>query len=226
MVNNSQFIYTCFIPNERAKIVSKTGDITSVPLVLRSPERIYVSFNNPEFIYIADYYNSLYRSADGGITWSLVFNLPEKCYLRQTIPLIQNDNEDRQIFWTLTEINRNFYPQECVVDKQGKTTWRDINMITQTGNIIHLNSCSMMAYDENDTIFVSVLKENAVYAFSVKIGKKDVALSITEGLDGLSELAIDNKYKLLYAGNNKGVIKVFNLVKVASVDIRMCIEFI
>ena len=97
-INNSQFIYTCFIPNERAKIVSKTGDITSVQLVLRSPERIYVSFNNPEFIYIADYYNGLYRSADGGITWSLVFNLPEKVYSKQAIRLIKDDYDGIQIY--------------------------------------------------------------------------------------------------------------------------------
>ena len=57
------------------------------------------------------------------------------------------------------------------VDRHGKTTWRDINMTTQTGNIIKLDCNSVIVYDESDTIFVSVLKENAVYAFSVKIRK-------------------------------------------------------
>ena len=225
-INDFQFI--CSIAYESARIVSDNGDITLVPLTLKYPQSIYVSLTNPEFIYLADWQNGLYHSVDGGKTWSLVFNLPEKCYLRQAIPLIQNDNEDKQIFWTRTEINWNFYLQECVVDKQGKTTWRDINLTTQTGNIIHLNSCSMMAYDENDTIFVSSPKNNAVYGFSAKSGKQDVALSIKEGLDGPSGLAINNEYKLLYVGNKKGVVKVFNLARTvsSSVDIRMCKEYL
>ena len=225
-INNSQFMYTCSLSNESAKIVSETGDITLVPLTLKTPQCIYVSINKPEFIYIADYHNGLYRSVDGGKTWSLVFNLPEKNYLRQAIPLIKDENDGRQIFWTRTFVESKYCLQECVVDKQGKTTWRDINMTTQTGNIIQLDWNSVMVYDESDTIFVSSLHDNAVYGFSVKIGKQDGALSITEGLDGPSGLTIDNKNKLLYVGNKKGVVKVFNLLEILSVDIRMRTEFI
>ena len=99
-------------------------------------------------------------------------------------------------------------------------------MTTQNGNVIQLNWNSVMVYDESDTIFVSSPKDNAVYGFSVKLGKQDGAFSIKEGLDGPSGLAIDNKNKLLYVGNKKGVIKVFNFLEILSVDIRMRTEFI
>ena len=222
-IGNYQFIYTSDVVDESAKILSETGDIALVPLTLTYPQHLY----EPELIYIADWQDGLYRSADHGKSWSLLFNLPELCRLRQAIPLIKDDNDGRQIFWTRTDFDSKYCLQECVIDKQRKTNWRDINMTTQTGNIIQLEWYSTMVYDEIDTIFVSCLKDNAVYGFSIKYGRQMTSLSVTEGLDEPTGLAIDNENKLLYVGNKKGFIKVFNLLKIpSSVDIRIFTEFL
>ena len=88
----------------------------------------------------------------------------------------------------------------------------------------------MMVYDENDTIFISCPRDNAVYAFSVASRRQTDSLSITEEFDEPSGLALDNKERKLYVGNKGGVIKVFEVMGrlveqiLIDVGIRLCQE--
>ena len=221
-INNCQIIFTSNVSN-LTNTVSETGDIIAQS-TLNQPQYVYVSsLNDQQLIYVACWIDGLYRSVDAGKTWSLVFSLPDTCYLKQAIPLTKEDTDGKQIFWTRTSTKSGFILQKCVIDKQGKTTWQDVNMATQTGQIIKLDWSSMMAYDDNDTIFVSCSTDNAVYGFSVESGRQKQSLSITAGLDLPTGLTINKKERLLYVGNKKGVVKIFDLGLLDStlVDIRI-----
>ena len=188
---------------------------------------IHSSVHKPKVIYIADWMRGVYKSVDIGKTWFHVCPLPSKCFLRQVIPIITNDNK-KQVFWTQTwkSLDSRHCLQECVVNQQGLAKWRDIDLSMQSGKTIQLEWRSTMVYDENDVIFLSCPTDHAVYAFSVKSGKLVQSLSITEGLHEPSGLAIDNTAKLLYVGNKYGDIKIFNFENISSIDIRVEKEYL
>ena len=58
-INNCQFFCTCSILNKNAWIASETGIFTTVPLALKLPQCVYVSLNNADSIYVADWYDGL-----------------------------------------------------------------------------------------------------------------------------------------------------------------------
>ena len=208
-LNNSQLLYTSAHYNNSV-IMSEASDNKTILTTFNHGLHVYVSINKPGLLYSSDYTKSLYKSEDAGKTWSVVFNLPTGYYLYQAIP-VRDDNKEKQVFWTRTGTSKECL-RECTVDKQGLATWRDIELITQSGKTIQLGDWrSMMVYDDNDTIFVSCPNDNAVYAFSVTSGRQIDLLSITEELDEPSGLALDNKERKLYVGNNGGVIKVFDV---------------
>ena len=210
-VDNSQLLCTSSNHNNSV-IMSEASDNKTLLTTFSHGLHIYLAMYKPNVFYSSDYTKSLYKSEDAGKTWSVVFNLPAGYYLYQAIP-ISDDNEEKQVFWTRIDINyKKECLQECVVDKHGLATWREIELTTQAGKSIQLGDWkSMMVYDENDTIFVSCPKDNAVYAFSVASRRQIDSLSITEELDEPSGLALDNKERKLYVGNKGGIIKVFEV---------------
>ena len=214
-LNNSQLICTSNYYNNSI-VMSEASDNKTILTTFKHGLHIYVSMSKCNVFYFSDYTKSLYKSEDAGKTWSVVFNLPTGYLMYQAIP-VRNDNKEKQVFWTRTK-NSEEYLKECTVDKQGLATWRDIELITQSGKTIQLGDWrSMMVYDDNDTIFVSCPKDNAVYAFLISSGRQIDSLSITEELDEPSGLALDNKEKLLYIGNKGSVIKVFHLVNMGQI---------
>ena len=204
----------CTVDTEDKPIVlSECGNIIAELSVFKRGRHVYVS-NKTNFIYIADWFTGLYKSEDGGRHWYLLFT---KTNLLQAV-LVKEDTEI-QVFWTLIYTQNKHCLRECVIYKQKKVSWRDIDNKIWPEISTKLDWKSMMAYDENDTIFVSCPRKNAVFAYSVSSLKERESLSITKGLDEPSGLAIDTKKKLLYIGNKGCIIKIFDLIETICVEI-------
>ena len=212
-LNNHQLICTSANCNNSV-IMSEANDYKTILTTFNHGVHVYVSKNKPNVLYSSDLTKSLFKSEDAGKTWSTVFNIPTNYKLYQALP-INDNNKEKQVFWTLILISCKYSLQECVIDKQGLTTWREIKMTTQSGKSMQIGNKSMMVYDENDTIFVSCPEENAVLAFSVASGKQIDSLSVIKELDYPSGLALDKKGSLLYVGNKGGIIKVYEVEEVA-----------
>ena len=207
-INDEQLICTADNDDDIPILMSESGEIKTKFSIFKHGLHVYVSRNQPNIIYIADYHVGLYRSEDSGETWSLMFNVStNNCILLQAIPV--QDGYDGHVFWTRIRKNKVDLLQVCKVDKDGVTTWHEIDVVTESGENSRLCWGSMMAYDENGSIFLSSPNDNAVYVFSVHNGKQIDSLSITEGLDKPSGLAIDINKRLLYVGNKGGIIKIF-----------------
>ena len=210
----SDSLLICTVDTEyKPNILSECGNIIAELSVFKCGRHVYVS-NKTNFIYVADWFTGLYKSEDGGKHWFLLFT---KANLLQAV-LVKEDTE-KQVFWILIYTHNKHCLRECVIYKQGKITWREIDNKIWPEISTKLDWKSMMAYDENDTIFVSCPRKNAIFAYSVTSLKERESLSITKGLDEPSGLAIDTNKKLLHIANKGCVIKIFDLIETICAEI-------
>ena len=201
---------TCNIHgSNKVVVISESGKVITTHTQMTRPQ--YLSVSSDDIIYLADYKTGVYQSTDGGVSWSLVFKSTDGWHCYQVIKVTTDHSDD---FWTLEQSdNKSRHLRVFSVDRRrsdGNVTWRDINIPTTNGKHINL-SYSSLSYDGNINIFLSDLHNKAVHVLSVNGQYHCQLLSSLHFKDKPRRLAVDKKRQLLYVGQAKGVVAVFEL---------------
>ena len=199
---------TCY--SNKVVVMSESGKVITTHNQMTKPRRLTTS--NDDIIYLADYEIGVYQSTDDGVNWSLVFKSTDGWHCEQMIKVTTDHSDD---FWTLedSDNNNNYHLRVYSVDRRrsdGNVTWRDINVTTTDGKHINL-SCSRLSYDGNMNIFLNDYNNKVVHVLSVN-GQYHCQLLSSHHIENEPyRLAVDKKRQLLYVGQDKGVVEVFNL---------------
>ena len=92
----------------------------------------------------------------------------------------------------------------------GNVTWKDIKVATADGKQIKLNNIRL-SYDGNMNIFLINCDNQAVHVFSVSGQYHCQLLSSHHIKNKPWRLAVDKERQLLYVGQDKSVVGVFEL---------------
>ena len=200
-------VYTTYNSNT-VVVMSECGKVIFKRTQMTEPRHFSVSCD--DIIYLADYKTGVYQSTDDGVSWSLVFKLPDGCYCRQVIKVTTEHSDD---FWTLEKSNKDYHLRVYSMDRRrsdGNVTWRDINVPTTDDKHIDLSD-SNLSYDGYMNIFLSDFKNKAVHVFSVNGQYHCQLLSSHHFKNKPYRLAVDQQRQLLYVGQLESEIGVFKL---------------
>ena len=202
-------VYTTYPSKKMVVVMSESGKVITKHTRMTSPRHLSVSSDN--IIYLADYKTGVYQSTDDGVSWSLVFKSTDGWHCREVIKVTTDHSDD---FWTLENSdNENYHLRVYSVDRRrsdGKVTWRDINVTTTDGKHIDLRYNSL-SYDGNMNIFLNDYDNNAVHVLSVNGQYHCQLLSSHHIKNNPCRLAVDEERQLLYVGQDRGVVGVFEL---------------
>ena len=202
-------VYTTYYSN-KVVVMSESGKVITTHTQMTSPGLLSVSYD--DIIYLADSKTGVYQSTDDGVSWSLVFKSTDGWHFRQVIKVTTDHSDD---FWTLEQSdNFNYHLRVYSVDRRrsdGNVTWRDINFPTTDGKHIDLPWYSRLSYDGNMNIFLSDCENKAVHVLSVNSQYHCQLLSSHHIKNLPRRLAVDKERQLLYVGQTRGVVGVFEL---------------
>lgn len=183
----------------------------------------YFSLSIDGFIYLTDEPTGLYQSADGGVSWSRVFNLTDEW---QPLRVVKVTTGNVDNFWTLErsleknksvdELDTNeikHHLRVYSVERTGSDVTikiRDVNLTTLTVHKVDL-SLSSLTYDGYMNIFLSDFHYKAVYVLSVNGLNNCQLLSSHQIKHKPYALAVDSKSQLLYVGQKDSIIDVYKL---------------
>ena len=190
--------------------MSESGKVITTHTRMTSPQRLSVS--SDDIIYLADSKTGVYQSTDDGVSWSLIFKSTDGWHCWQVIKVTTDHSDD---FWTLERSdNNNWHLRVYSMDRRrsdGNVTWRDINVPTTDGKYIDLSGYSSLLYDGNMNIYLSDCNNKAVHLLSVN-GQYHCQLLLSHQIKNKPcRLAVDKERQLLYAGQARGVVGVFEL---------------
>lgn len=200
-----KIVYTT-INTKKVVLTSESGLI--IALSQMSDPR-YFSISD-DVMYLSDWQAGVYQSTDDGVNWSLVFEPIDNWKVWQVIKVTANHSGD---FWSLAYRNGIF--GVCSMDGRrldGNVKVRIIDMPSSTSDRSIDLSRSKLSYDGNMNIFLSDHENKAVHIFSVTGQYHCQILSSRHIKKEPCKVAIDKKRKLLYVGQNEGLVGVFNLV--------------
>ena len=196
------------IPSDKVVVMSESGKVITTHTQMTEPHCLSVS--SDDIIYLADSKTGVYQSTDDGVSWSLVFKSTDGWHCFQTIKVTTDHSDD---FWTLENYSNNYQLSVYSVDRRrsdGNVTWRDIVPKTY-GKHINLSYRSSLSYDGNMNIFLSDFDNKVVHKFSVNGQYHWQLLSSYRIMNMPRRLAVDKKRQLLYVGQWKGLVQVFEL---------------
>ena len=204
-------VYTTW--NHEVVVMSESGKVIAIPTYAINPR--YISVSNDNTIYLADWETGVYQSTDDGVKWSLVLKSTDGWNCCQVIKVITDYGDD---FWMLEwkGINeRNIYRLSvCRVDNKsgsdGNEMRRDINVPTTDDKHIDLHYAKLL-YDGNMNIFLNDYHNKAVHVLSVNDQSHCQLLSSSHLKNNPRKLAVDRERQLLYVGQDKSVVEVFEL---------------
>ena len=212
---SGNIVYTTYRSNKLV-VMSESGKVITTHNMKRVLRCFSVSSDN--IIYLADYGKGVYQSTDDGVSWSLVFKSTDGWHCWQVIKVTTDHSDD---FWTLEYSDKNYLLRVYSVDRRrsdGNVTWRDINVTTKNGKHIDLSYSSSLSYDDNMNIFLSDCDNKAVHVLSVNGQYRCHLLSSHDIKNKPHRLAVDKEHQLLYVGQEKGVVGVFELTYGDEVD--------
>ena len=185
-------------------VISETGQLIKSSQ-MTNPKCLSVSKGN--VIYLADWKNGVYKSADGGMTWDHVFSSPDGGNCWQVIKVANQNGDD---YWTL-EMKKD-QPKLRVYNivTNNETTfisYRDVVLPTSLNVNINLLNASM-ACDGENLIYLSDSFNGTVHIFSVS-GKYQRPLSLADNLGSSGALAVEKNQRLFLG--TKGSVKIFTL---------------
>ena len=186
----------------RVVLMSSTSGKTFTTRV-QLPLGLYVStYDN---IYIADYWEGVYESTDGGITWSFVFQLVDGWH---SIEVVKVETDLSNDFWTIARRDDNFQLHVYSIDKihhHANITWRNI-----TTKPISLTDAKL-SYDGKDSIFLSDVNQ-AVHVFATN-GSYRSQLLLSRDINFFPcKLTTVRQRHRLYVKQSKGISLVIQLI--------------
>ena len=201
-------VYTTY-RNNKVVVMSESGKVITTHTQMTAP-RYFGVFNDDDIIYLADYKTGVYQSTDDGASWSLIFKSSDGWHCEQVIKVTTDNSDD---FWILGKSDNNCHLRVYSVDRRrsdDNVTWRNINVPKMDGKNINLSSSSL-SYDGNMNIFLSDYNSKAVHVFLINGQYHSQLLSSHHIKNKLQILAVDRKRQLLYVGQEKGIVGVFEL---------------
>ena len=201
-------VYTTSYSN-KVVVMSESGKVITTHTQMTKPWCLSVS--SDDIIYLADEKTGVYQSTDDGVSWSLVFKSTDGWHCWQVIKVTTDHCDD---FWTRERNdNYNYHLRVYSVDRRrsdGNVTCRDINVTTTDGKHINLSG-SRLSYDGNMNIFLSNWDNKAVHVLSAN-GQYHCQLLSSHHIKNSPYIqAVDKERRLLYVGQDTGVVGVFKL---------------
>ena len=213
-------VYTAIL-DKKVVVLSKSNMVISVNTPANIPEHLCVS--NDNIIYLTDFNsNAIYQSIDDGDSWSEVFKQTKLGSDMQVIKVTNNNSID---FWFFKpDRDKNLVIHVYSVDNRSSDdskAWRIIKVITTECKHVYYQGNSL-SYDNKMNIFLTQQTspnkfyngqgDKAVHVLTVD-GKYDhQLLSSHQIMNEPQRLAVDNERQLLYVGQNKGIVQVFELM--------------
>ena len=176
-------------------LVSRSGEIIARNQ-MTFPQYLQVVGNN---IYVADWEEGVFHSADGGYSWKNLFTSAHGWRMKQVL-CVRNE------YWTL-EWSGAFSVRVYFQQGDDKFLWHDVGRKTSRGSFIDLKD-SKMACDVYDNIFVTDFRNGAIHLFKASREYKCQLLSINAPWC----LDIDCQNHVLIVGQSTGVISVYHLI--------------
>ena len=131
-------------------VISRSGEIINNFTQITDPQCLSVS--NDGIIYLADLVKGVYKSTDGGVSWSFVFI--SIWHYKQVIKVNTNDHNDD--FWVLENSDVPWHLRRYSVNRSfGNFTWTDVNWVRPNAEIpqLHAIRISSISYDDDMAIF-------------------------------------------------------------------------
>ena len=217
--NNDWLLDAAWTP--RGNIVYTTSRVNKVVVVAESGKLIttctqiteprYLSVANDGIMYLANFNTGVYQSTDDGMNWSLVFKSTDGWHSWQVIKVTTDNNDD---FWTLeVDNNKKYHLRVYSADTSNVNSsvkWRDIQVIPKNGKLKSFES-SIMTHDGNMNVFISFRYTDGVYVLSINGSYQCQLISSNDIQNKPFRLAVDYEGQLLYVGQKKSVVEVFNL---------------
>ena len=199
----------CTIRHNHKVIILSQGGTIITQTEMTNPQCLSVSTN--DVMHLADWQNGVYKSANGGASWSRVFQSREGVHCWQVIEIASNHE---QIFWTLEMISNKY--RLCAFNasaKQpdGSLLWTNVALPATGETAINLAS-SRLGHDGHANVFLTDQQNNAVHVFSMG-GQYQFQLLSSQQINTPWRLAFNSNFcnKLLYVGQSRGEVKVFAL---------------
>ena len=215
-------VYTNLV-DKKVVVLSESNTVISVNTTVKIPK--YLCVSNDNIIYLTDSQresSAVYQSIDDGDSWSEVFKQTKIWLTMQVIKVTYNNSID---FWLLMpDEAMNLHIHVYSVDNRSfndNKAWRIIKVITtECKHVYYLGNS--LSYDNKMNIFLTQQTspnkfyngqgDKAVHVLSVD-GKYDhQLLSSHQIMNEPQRLAVDNERQLLYVGQNKGLVQVFELM--------------
>ena len=225
-------VYTTWI-SKRVVSMSESGSVLATHTTMRAPQCLSVSDDG--IIYLADFYEGVYRSADDGASWNLVFNSTDGWHCWHVIKVINDLSDD---YWTLEQSDDKHYElrvysfksigrrrsdryatirrdrPDCYIIRRDRSkryiTRKTVNLPTADDK--HINLCySNLSYDGNMNIFLSDWHSAAVHVLSANGQYKNELLSLDQIKFHPARLTVDGEHELLYVGQDDCVVSMFKL---------------
>lgn len=204
---SGHIVYTT-CDNRQVVLMSHRGDFIA-KTTLTDPRCFSVASDG--VIYLADWLNGIFKSTDGGLTWSHVFKLPED---RQCLQVVRVKSERACEFWVLEKFAVYSRVRVYYVDtEEGMevVTWRDVSLLTPRGTRVVPSWNSRLTYDSDKHILLTEHDNPAVHVLSTCCLSYQRQLLTGDDISSPFCLASDKQSKNIYLGPGKGVVKVFTL---------------
>ena len=187
--------------------MSDSGEIITTSSQVTFTMHISVS---DDIIYITDWINGAYQSADEGVSWNLIIKSTDGWSCLQVIKVTTDNFND---FWTWEQKKDDFRLRVYSVvgkNSDGNAIRRNITIPATDDKHINLLS-SELSYDGKMNIFLSDNSNKAVHTFLLN-GQYHCQLLLSHHIrkNPLS-LAVDKKRQVLYIGQTDSMVQLFKL---------------
>ena len=204
---HGNIVYTAWISNKVVLMLESGKIITHTQLA--NPMRLSVSSDG--IIYLADEETGVYQSADGGISWSLVFKSTDGC--RQVIKT--STYLTNATFWTVERSSDTYYLRVYSVQDEwrpdGNVIRTDVDLNVTDEKQISLVISSLFYDDKIKCVFLSDFWNRAIHMFLVNGQHHGQLISSDHIKNNPSRLTEDRASHVLYIGHLSGLLNGFKL---------------
>ena len=205
---HGSIVYTT--KNNKLVVISASGEVSTPQTQIKCPQKLHVSSDGIIYLTDTDWTIGLnvYQSTDDGVSWSLVFKIAGRMQFYKELFKVATDHVDE--FWILKrridspvfreQINSFVY---CMNKRRSDGTFTRRN--------IKVDEYVNLFYDGNMNIFLSDWSNEVVYVLSANGQYHCQLLSSRQIKNFPCKLVVDKERQLLYIGESKGVVEVFEL---------------
>ena len=192
-------------------LISESGKFITENTKMIRPRGLSVSYDN--IIHLVDSLG-VYQSTDDGVSWSLVFNLPEEASCWHAIKVNANYSEDYWTFeeWTDKSYKSNYRVRVYSVTKRlpdSSVKWKDVNFIA--GKHVDNRILNKLSFYDNKNIVLTNHENKTVNLLSVNDQYNCQLLSFNQINSHPWITVADKKRSLLYIGLDYAIVSVFKL---------------